>query len=506
MKAFNRILTALFLSLAGVSMSLAYAEAEAKTETDVKAGDESAKPPPSGDVIARVDDQAITFSQINTMLNSTAVVGVSVPALGTPERDTARIVVLDKVISANLLYLDAKRQGLDRDPAYQRELQGFSTGMLATLYDRHHMAGDISVPEDEIQAFFRETMTPETEMTDELHTQIEATLRKRKLHERLAAQREVLRKGLDVDLYPGNMDPSGDGTRPDDAPVAKIAGDVITWGDSKIMLIAAGRGATTLNPMAMEIDARQAALQKEIDKRIMAQKAREAGLDQDPMYQVRVNEFRKTKLVNMHRKNLAREREPTDEQLKAFYEANRADIMQVEMRKTQEVMLATREEAEALMRRLEAGELTMFQAAAEYSTAPGAKQHLGEVGWVAEGRAQPALDKLIFSLGPGEIGGPVESSEGWHLVKILDVSDAKFDNFEDEETRKLTRRRYIHDRLNTYVQDLRKNEFTVKVYEDNLVRLAQKEADMVARLSEQASQPGSRTEQRIEGLQEFLKP
>ena len=98
MKAFNRILTALFLSLAGVSMSLAYAEAEAKTETDVKAGDESAKPPPSGDVIARVDDQAITFSQINTMLNSTAVVGVSVPALGTPERDTARIVVLDKVI------------------------------------------------------------------------------------------------------------------------------------------------------------------------------------------------------------------------------------------------------------------------------------------------------------------------------------------------------------------------------------------------------------------------
>jgi parvulin-like peptidyl-prolyl isomerase len=489
-------------------MSLAYAEAEAKAEAEaeVKTSDESGKQSPRGDVIARVDDQAITFSQINTMLNSSAVVGVSVPALGTPERDTARIVVLDKVISANLLYLDAKRQGLDRDPAYQRELQGFSTGMLATLYYRHHLAGEITVSEDEIQAFFRETMTPDTEMTDDLRTQIEATLRKRKLHERLAAQREVLRKGLDVDLYPGNMDPSGDDARPDDAPVAKIGDEVITWGDSKTLLVAAGRGATTLNPMAMEIDARQTALQKEIDKRIMAQKAREAGLDQDPMYQVRVNEFRKTKLVNMHRQNLAREREPTDEQLKAFYEANRADIMQVEMRKTQEVMLATREEAEALMRRLEAGELTMFQAAAEYSTAPGAKQHLGEVGWVAEGRAQPALDKLIFSLGPGEIGGPVESSEGWHLVKILDVSDAKFDNFEDEETRKLTRRRYIHDRLNTYVQDLRKNEFTVKVYEENLVRLAQKEADMVARLSEQAAQPGSRTEQRIKGLQEFLKP
>ena len=316
----------------------------------------------------------------------------------------------------------------------------------------------------------------------------------------------MLRKGLDIDLYPGNMDPSGDTTRPDDAPVAKIGGEVITWGDSKTMLVAAGRGATTLNPAAMEIDARQGTLQKEIDKRIMAQKAREAGLDRDPMYQVRVNEFRKTKLVNMHRQNLAREREPSSEQLKAFYEANRGDIMQVEMRKTQEVLLPTREEAEALKARIDAGELTMFQAAAEYSTAPGAKQHLGEVGWVAKGRAQPALNDLIFRLGPGEIGGPVESSEGWHLVKVLDVSDAKFDNFEDEETRKLTRRRYIHDQLNNYVQNLRTNQFEVEVYEDNLVRLSQKEADMVARLTEQAAEPGSKTEQRVEELQEFIKP
>ena len=113
---------------------------------------------------------------------------------------------------------------------------------------------------------------------------------------------------------------------------------------------------------------------------------------------------------------------------------------------------------------------------------------------------------MIFALGPGELGGPVESTEGWHLLKVLDVSEAQFDDFEDEETRKLTRRRYIHDRLNAYVQDLRKNEFTVNVYEDNLVRLAQKEADMVARLSEQAAQPGSRTDERVEELQEFMKP
>jgi hypothetical protein len=98
----------------------------------------------------------------------------------------------------------------------------------------------------------------------------------------------------------------------------------------------------------------------------------------------------------------------------------------------------------------------------------------------------------------------VESTEGWHLVTVLDVADAKFDNFEDAATRKLTRRRYIHDQLDSYVMDLRKNAFTVEVYEDNMVRLAQQEADMVARLTEQAAQPGSKTEQRVEELKKMI--
>ena len=36
-------------------------------------------PQPGGEVIARVGDQQITFNQVNTMLNSSAVVGVSIP-------------------------------------------------------------------------------------------------------------------------------------------------------------------------------------------------------------------------------------------------------------------------------------------------------------------------------------------------------------------------------------------------------------------------------------------
>lgn len=457
-----------------------------------------------GDIIARVGDQAITFNLINTMLNSSAVVGVSVPALGTPERDTARIVVLDKVVSANLLYLDAKRLGLDKDPAYVRAMQEFSDGMLGSQYYRQIMAGEIPVSEVEIQEFFNKIMKPGTEMSDELHTQIEATLRKRKLHERLAAQRAELRKGVEVEVYADNLAAEDDAEQADTVPVAKYGDQVITWGDVKATLLAAGRGAAELDPTAMEVDAQLAALEMVIDKRIMAARAREAGLEQDTMYNARLNEYQKTRLVNMHRARLARQMEPTEEQLQAYYEANRNSIMQVEMRKLQEVLVETREQAEMLNAKIQSEEMTVFQAAANHSIAPGAKQHLGEVGWVAAGRAQPALDEIIFGLEPGEIGGPVESTEGWHLFKVLDVTDAKFDDFKDNETRKLARRRYIHDQLDTYVMDLRKNKFTVQVYENNMVRLGQKEADMVARLMQQATEPGSRTKQRMDELNKLI--
>ncbi len=59
------------------------------------------------------------------------MVGLSLPALGTPERDTVRITLLDKVVSANLIYLDAMRKGVDKDPQYQRAIQRFGTAMLA---------------------------------------------------------------------------------------------------------------------------------------------------------------------------------------------------------------------------------------------------------------------------------------------------------------------------------------------------------------------------------------
>ena len=459
-----------------------------------------------GDVIARVGDQDITFHDLNTLLNSSAVVGLSIPALGTPERDTVRIAVLDKFISSNLLYLDAIKQGVDKDPVYQRDITRFSDSVLAGLYWDRQLTKEAEVTEEQIQAAFREKAAADDELTDDTRSQITSTLYKSQRQELMAAAQKRLREGIKVTVHEENLNINGDQERADSAPLAEIGDETLTWGKVKDRIIRAGKGAVIADPMVMEDDARMEQLEREIDLHILVSKARAAGLEDDPLYQRRYNEFRKSRLINTHRDQLLQELEPDEETLQAYYEENKARFVLPETRKLQMVVVKTEQEASDLKSKIEAGKLTMYQAARDHSTAANAGQNLGEVGWVNQGDLAPELDEMVFLLQPAEIGGPVESPAGWHLVLVQDVKDAEYTDFGDKGTHKRVRRSYLSDKLDAYTVDLRKNEFTVEVYQDNLIRLAQLEADMIGSLTEKAQQPGSVTEERIKELRQYLKP
>ena len=68
--------------------------------------------------------------------------------------------------------------------------------------------------------------------------------------------------------------------------------------------------------------------------------------------------------------------------------------------------------------RLESGE-SFESLAKEYSEAPDAEVG-GDLGFFERGRYHPALEDAIFALEPGEVGGPVESDFGFHLVEATD--------------------------------------------------------------------------------------
>jgi len=233
------------------------------------------------DVVARVGDQVITFSQVNTMLNSSAVVGVSIPALGTPKRDTVRIVLLDKIVSANLVYLDALKQGVDQDPGYQKEVLKFRRGILTGIYRDRYLTDTIEISDEEIQAYYQNTDNPDAELNDDVHMAIAAVLRKEKLAEMSVALRTQLREGVTVQLNDNEMDPLQDAERADTAVLASIDGTPIAWGEVRQLL--GGKVSST------SVDTRRRVINGLVDQRVLVSKASALGLDKDPVFQARYN-------------------------------------------------------------------------------------------------------------------------------------------------------------------------------------------------------------------------
>jgi len=460
----------------------------------------SATPLPEGaspDAIASVGDEVIRYSQLNTLLNSAPVVGLSIPALGSPERNQVMVGLLDKAISANLLYLDALKKGKDRDPQYQQELQAFSDGIIGGLYRARYLVGEIDVTTEEIDAFYADQIVEGTEMTERLRTGIEARIRKDKFKQRTADMRERLREGVDVTVYVDKLDISEDPVRSDTEVVAEYGNREITWGEVEEQM------GTPLNTLSVQ--RRVDAMQNKIDQELMAAKGREAGLEEDPVYLARIGEFRKTRLVNQHRQDLVRGMEPTDGEIAAYYQDHKDAIEFKERRKILMVVLKTKAEAEAVKARIDAGEITIYQAAMDHSIHPQAKQNLGDFGWVTEGTGFPALDEATFALGPDELGGPVESPAGWHLVKVIDVRDARFTDVTEPETRKATRRLLLKQKLNDYVVGLRTDRFPVVVYDDNLKRLFREEAQWIAAKTEAMEKNPERAQQILDELRRVVE-
>ena len=181
------------------------------------------------------------------------------------------------------------------------------------------------------------------------------------------------------------LDPAGDDEREDAAVVASIDGEPVRWEAVKDLLQAESK-RTTLAEFHLDEDTERArALNRYIDTRIMAKKGRAAGLEQDPVYQRRFKEYSKNHMTIMHRERLIREMDPTEEELWDYFEDNKDAITVREARKVQMVVLKTREEAEEVKGKIAAGEITIYEAARDYSIDPNAKQTLGEMDWVSKG-------------------------------------------------------------------------------------------------------------------------
>jgi peptidyl-prolyl cis-trans isomerase D len=126
----------------------------------------------------------------------------------------------------------------------------------------------------------------------------------------------------------------------------------------------------------------------------------------------------------------------TEDEIEQFYNEHKEDYKQNEKRQLSYVLFpvkTTKEDTnrvfadfKEIKKRLENGD-DFNELALIYSMDPSAQQNKGELGYFAKGDMAKPFSDAAFSAKVGEIVGPVQTSFGWHLIKVEDkkVEDGK---------------------------------------------------------------------------------
>ncbi|AZN39510.1 peptidylprolyl isomerase [Paenibacillus albus] len=118
----------------------------------------------------------------------------------------------------------------------------------------------------------------------------------------------------------------------------------------------------------------------------------------------------------------------TDAEVKQYFEANKEMYDQPEQVKASHILVATKADADAIMKQLKAG-ADFAKLAKEKSLDTGSKEAGGDLGYFGKGVMVAEFEKAAFALKTGELGGPVKTEFGYHIIKVFDHKAAKAATF-----------------------------------------------------------------------------
>ena len=122
--------------------------------------------------------------------------------------------------------------------------------------------------------------------------------------------------------------------------------------------------------------------------------------------------------------------EATEEEQQAYYEKNKQQFSQPASRDVRHILVKSKARADEVYRRLQDGG-NFNQLARQYSTDTATKKIGGKLP-VTKGQTVPPFDKVAFALDQGEVGEPVKTTFGWHVIKADSaIREEKVTPFED---------------------------------------------------------------------------
>lgn len=210
---------------------------------------------------------------------------------------------------------------------------------------------------------------------------------------------------------------------------------------------------------------RQLLLDAVVDMELLAQAARQDGLDQDPDFQKQMEFLELQALRNAYLSQKIGDA-ISDEDLQAAYDAEFADFEGAEEVNARHILVKEKAEAEELIKELDGG-ADFAELAREKSTGPSGPNG-GDLGFFGRGQMVPPFDEAVFALDPGTYTKePVETQFGWHVIKL--EGKRKQEKPALEEVANGLRQQLFRDRYEAKMAEL-KGAATVEVLDEKLTK------------------------------------
>ncbi|CBI76748.1 peptidyl-prolyl cis-trans isomerase [Bartonella clarridgeiae 73] len=249
---------------------------------------------------------------------------------------------------------------------------------------------------------------------------------------------------------------------------------------SHVMAVIDGKNITAgqLDELALEINPnlvripdeqrRVTVLKAYLNMQALAKAALKKGMDKTEAYDKRMAVMRDNILQQLYFKEMIVDK-IADADVKALYDKEIAALPKEDEIKARHILVKTKEEAEAVIKRLNKGE--NFEEVAKKDSTDGSSAVGGDLGYFSRGQMVKPFEEAAFNLKVNEYTKkPVESPFGWHVIKVEDRRLKQPPVFDD--VKDVLRTQLIRERYQTLIPDLR-SEVNVQYPDSNFAKLMQ---------------------------------
>jgi parvulin-like peptidyl-prolyl isomerase len=161
----------------------------------------------------------------------------------------------------------------------------------------------------------------------------------------------------------------------------------------------------------------------------------------------------------------------TEDDMQLYYKAHQEDFKTRETVRARQILIKfkpsasaedkkkARAKAEEILEKAKRGE-DFAKLASEFSDDAGSKTKGGDLGFFPKGKMAPELDKVAFSLKPGEVSDIIETASGCYLIKVEDKKESVLEPYDKVKDK-------IKEKVFADFKKARVDEFVEKAMKDS---------------------------------------